>query len=115
VVNTILDTLQQMAKLDRTDMTGTGDDKGQLNYFIIMIGMLFENATLIQADNSAPENMHAFVGDITKLDLPVLNPYLERVQKLYADNMDAYVNAVLRRSFGKSMVSCTTSLADTVN
>lgn len=38
VVNTILDTLQQMAKLDRTDMTGTGDDKGQLNYFIIMIG-----------------------------------------------------------------------------
>jgi hypothetical protein len=38
VLNTMLDTLQQMAKLDRTDMTGTGDDKGQLNYFIIMIG-----------------------------------------------------------------------------
>ena len=38
VLNTMLDTLQQMAKLDRTDMTGTGDDKSQLNYFIIMIG-----------------------------------------------------------------------------
>lgn len=55
--------------------------------------------------------MYAFVGDITKLDLPVLNPYLERVQKLYNDNMDAYVNAVLRRSFGKSMVSSLSSLA----
>lgn len=55
--------------------------------------------------------MHAFVGDITKLDLPVLNPYLQRVQKLYNDNMDAYVNAVLRRSFGKSMVCSLSSLA----
>jgi hypothetical protein len=43
--------------------------------------------------------------------LPVLNPYLERVQKLYNDNMDAYVNAVLRRSFGKSMVSILSALA----
>lgn len=63
----------------------------------------------MQVDDSAPENMHAFVGDITKLDLPVLNPYLERVQNLYNENMDAYVNAVLRRSFGKSMVSSLTS------
>jgi hypothetical protein len=53
VVNTILDTLQQMAKLDRTDMTGTGDDKGQLNYFIIMIGeWSFKNASPIQAEES---------------------------------------------------------------
>lgn len=53
VVNTILDTLQQMAKLDRTDMTGTGDDKGQLNYFIIMIGeWSFKNACPIQAEDS---------------------------------------------------------------
>lgn len=48
--------------------------------------------------------MHAFVGDITKLDLPVLNPYLEKAQRIYNENMNAYINAVLRRSFGKSMV-----------
>ncbi|GHJ89203.1 hypothetical protein NliqN6_5605 [Naganishia liquefaciens] len=86
VLNTMLDTLQQMAKLDRTDMTGTGDDKSQLNYFIIMI-----------------ENMHVFVADITKLGLAVLNPYLEKAQSIYDENMNAYINAVLRRSFGKSM------------
>ncbi|KAJ9110665.1 hypothetical protein QFC19_001494 [Naganishia cerealis] len=86
VVNTMLDTLQQMAKLDRTDFTGTGDDKGQLNYFIIMI-----------------ENMHAFVGDISKLELSVLSPYLEKAQVLYNENMSAYISAILRRSFGKAM------------
>jgi hypothetical protein len=37
----MLETLQHMAKLDRTDLAGTGDDKGQLNYFIIMIGECF--------------------------------------------------------------------------
>lgn len=50
------------------------------------------------------ENMHAFVADITKLGLPVLNPYLEKAQKIYDENMNAYINAILRRSFGKSMV-----------
>ena len=50
------------------------------------------------------ENMHAFVADITKLGLPVLNPYLEKAQRIYDENMNAYINAILRRSFGKSIV-----------
>ena len=50
------------------------------------------------------ENMHVFVADITKLGLAVLNPYLEKAQSIYDENMNAYINAVLRRSFGKSMV-----------
>jgi hypothetical protein len=37
----MLETLQHMAKLDRTDLAGPGDDKGQLNYFIIIIGERF--------------------------------------------------------------------------
>lgn len=49
--------------------------------------------------------MHAFVGDISKLELPVLNPYLEKAQTLYNENMNAYISAILRRSFGKAMVS----------
>jgi hypothetical protein len=56
------------------------------------------------------ENMHAFVGDISKLELPVLNPYLEKAQTLYNENMNAYISAILRRSFGKAMVSNTDCL-----
>ena len=33
IVNTIFDSLKQMAKLD-----GEGEDKGQLNYHVILIG-----------------------------------------------------------------------------
>jgi len=36
IVNTMLDTLQHMAKMDRSDVAG--EDKGQLNHSIIMIG-----------------------------------------------------------------------------
>jgi hypothetical protein len=42
------------------------------------------------------ENMHVFVADITKLGLAVLNPYLEKAQSIYDENMNAYINAVLR-------------------
>jgi hypothetical protein len=37
IVNTMLDTLQHMAKMDRSDVAG--EDKGQLNHSIIMIGV----------------------------------------------------------------------------
>lgn len=38
IANTIFDTLTTMAKQDRSDAGGGGDDKSQLNYLIIMIG-----------------------------------------------------------------------------
>lgn len=37
IVNAMFDTLQHMAKLDKSDIAG--EDKGQLNQFIIMIGV----------------------------------------------------------------------------
>lgn len=42
IVNTMLDTLQHMAKMDRSDVAG--EDKGQLNHSIIMIGVFLISA-----------------------------------------------------------------------
>ena len=39
VVNAILATAQQIAKMDRGDALAT-EDKGQINYYVIMIGKL---------------------------------------------------------------------------
>lgn len=39
IANSIFDTLTRMAKADHSDAIGGTEDKGQLNYFVIMIGM----------------------------------------------------------------------------
>lgn len=46
IVQTIFDSLKQMAKMD-----GEGEDKGQLNYHVILIGALIESSALVATIN----------------------------------------------------------------
>ncbi|WWC85953.1 uncharacterized protein L201_000823 [Kwoniella dendrophila CBS 6074] len=85
ITNSVFGSLQQLAKMDRADSQAT-EDKGQLNYHVIMI-----------------ENMHQFVDDVEKLNSPVLGVFLQRAKNLYEENMTIYVKLLLRRSFGKLM------------
>ena len=48
--------------------------------------------------------MHHFVDDVEHLNQPALGVYLERARGMYQDNLDTYVKAMLRRSFGRLMV-----------
>ncbi len=102
----MFETLQQMAKLDRGDATAM-EDKGQLNYFIIMIGMYGGGTPLHILSNLkiATENMYFYASDTAKQDLQVLASFQERASRIYEENLLAYVKAVLRRSFSKPMVS----------
>ncbi|KAI0085410.1 exocyst complex component Sec3-domain-containing protein [Irpex rosettiformis] len=79
IVQAMFSALKQMAKLD-----GEGEDKGQLNYHVILI-----------------ENMHHFVAEMSQLDLGSVAAFLQRAQAIYDENLIAYVKLVLRRPFAK--------------
>lgn len=51
------------------------------------------------------ENMHHFVEDVSQLNLSSLGVFVERARGLYRENMTVYVKMLLRRSFGRMMVS----------
>ncbi|KAI0048330.1 hypothetical protein FA95DRAFT_1490994 [Auriscalpium vulgare] len=79
IVTTMFDSLKQMAKLD-----GEGEDKGQLNYHVILI-----------------ENMHFFVAEIRQQEIGSVNVFSRRAEQVYDENLNAYVKIVLRRPFAK--------------
>ncbi|EPT01488.1 hypothetical protein FOMPIDRAFT_1120199 [Fomitopsis schrenkii] len=78
-VQSMFDALKQMAKLD-----GEGEDKGQLNYHVILI-----------------ENMHYFVAEVSQLQLGTVAGFLKKAEAIYEENLNAYVKIVLRRPFFK--------------
>jgi hypothetical protein len=98
-VTSVFGTLQQIAKMDRADAQAA-EDKGQLNYHVIMIGEHAEGYQLIIL-----ENMYIFIEDVSQLNIPVLAVFLERARGLYEENLSTYVKMILRRSFGRLMVS----------
>jgi len=79
IVQSMFDALKQMAKMD-----GEGEDKGQLNYHVILI-----------------ENMHYFVAEIAQIQIGSVAVFLRRAQAIYDENLNAYVKIVLRRPFSK--------------
>ncbi|KAI8990472.1 exocyst complex component Sec3-domain-containing protein [Trametes punicea] len=79
IVQAMFDALQQMAKMD-----GEGEDKGQLNYHVIII-----------------ENMHYFVAEISQIEIGSVAAFLKRAEAIYDENLNAYVKIVLRRPFAK--------------
>ncbi|KAI0079631.1 hypothetical protein K474DRAFT_1617469 [Panus rudis PR-1116 ss-1] len=79
IVQAMFDALKQMAKME-----GEGEDKGQLNYHVIMI-----------------ENMHHFVAEMSQLELGSVQVFLKRAETIYDENLNAYVKIVLRRPFAK--------------
>ncbi|KAI0005577.1 exocyst complex component Sec3-domain-containing protein [Russula compacta] len=79
IVQTMFDSLKQMAK-----MNGEDEDKGQLNYHVILI-----------------ENMHYFVAEIRQQEIGSVNVFSTRAEAGYEENLSAYVKMVLRRPFSK--------------
>ncbi|KAH8998826.1 exocyst complex component sec3 subunit [Lactarius hatsudake] len=71
IVHAMFDSLKHMAK-----MSGEEEDKGQLNYHVILI-----------------ENMHYFVAEIRQQEIGSV--------VVYEENLSAYVKIVLRRPFSK--------------
>ncbi|KAF9270059.1 hypothetical protein L218DRAFT_888394 [Marasmius fiardii PR-910] len=79
IVQTMFESLKQMAKMD-----GEGEDKGQLNYHVILI-----------------ENMHHFVAEMSQLDIGSVSGFVRKAEAIYDENLNAYVKIVLRRPFSK--------------
>lgn len=79
IIQSMFDSLKQIAKLE-----GEGEDKGKLNYHVILI-----------------ENMHYFVAEISQMDIPSLNGTTRRAQETLDENLSAYIKIVFRRPFGK--------------
>lgn len=99
IVQTMFDSLKQIAKLD-----GEGEDKGQLNYHVILIG---ECVTKIRTAiiDCFVENMHYFFAEISQLDVPSLTASSRRAEAIYDESLAAYITIVFRRPFGKVIVS----------
>ncbi|PPQ67093.1 hypothetical protein CVT25_005694 [Psilocybe cyanescens] len=81
IVQSMFDSLKQIAKLE-----GEGEDKGQLNYHVILI---------------VTENMHYFVNEMSQLDVPSITTFIRRAEGIYDENLQAYIKTVFRRPFGK--------------
>ncbi|KAH9486586.1 Exocyst complex component 1 [Psilocybe cubensis] len=81
IVQSMFDSLKQIAKLE-----GEGEDKGQLNYHVILI-----------------ENMHYFINEMSQLDVPSMTTFIRRAEGIYDENLSAYIKTVFRRPFGKLM------------
>ncbi|KAF9456160.1 exocyst complex component, sec3 subunit [Collybia nuda] len=78
-VRTIFDSLKHMAKMD-----GEGEDKGQLNYHVILI-----------------ENMHHFVAETSRMEVRSVAGFSRRAATIYDENLNSYVKIVLRRPFAR--------------
>ena len=101
IVQTMFDSLKHTAKLD-----GDEEDKGQLNYHVILIGKSDSSSiivTFLRCD--ALENMHYFVAEIRKQEIGSVNVFSTRAEAVYEENLNAYVKIVLRRPFSKIIVS----------
>ncbi|KAI0307681.1 exocyst complex component Sec3-domain-containing protein [Multifurca ochricompacta] len=79
IVQSMFDSLKHMAKMD-----GEEEDKGQLNYHVILV-----------------ENMHYFVAEIRQQEIGSVNVFATRAEVVYEENLNAYVKIVLRRPFAK--------------
>jgi hypothetical protein len=79
IVQTMFDSLKHMAKLE-----GEGEDKGQLNYHVVLI-----------------ENMHHFVAEIGRQEIGSAISFLRKAEAIYDESLSAYVKIVLRRPFSK--------------
>ncbi|KAI5124152.1 hypothetical protein M0805_000962 [Coniferiporia weirii] len=80
IVKSMFDCLKQMAKMDGEQ----AEDKGQLNYHVILI-----------------ENMHHFIAEISQMNISAVNTFKKRAGDIYEENLTAYIKIVMRRSFSK--------------
>lgn len=102
MVHGMFDCLKHMATLD-----GDGEDKGQLNYHVLMVGEFRAQERLgVQMNDRGEEteNMHYFVAEISQLESRSVSGFLKQAEAIYNENLTAYVRIVLRRPFAKLIV-----------
>jgi exocyst complex component 1 len=100
IVNAMFESLKHMAKTE-----GEDEDKGQLNYHVIVIGLSSLQQGPLSLNHLNTENMHYFIAEIEKLELGTGSAFTKKAQATYEENLNAYVKIVLRRPFGKIIVS----------
>ncbi|KIO33327.1 hypothetical protein M407DRAFT_234528 [Tulasnella calospora MUT 4182] len=83
IIKAMFECLQQMAKMDGADGQ-LAEDKGMLNYHVIMI-----------------ENMQYFVSEMTDLDSPAVSPFSRQAKTIYEEHLNSYVKLVLRKPLAK--------------
>ncbi|KAG8893136.1 hypothetical protein FRC00_010965, partial [Tulasnella sp. 408] len=83
IIKTMFECLQQMAKMDGADGQ-LAEDKGMLNYHVIMI-----------------ENMQYFVSEMADLDSPAVSSFSKQAKAVYEEHLNAYVKLLLRKPFAK--------------
>ncbi len=109
IVQAMFDCLKQMAKMDGEQ----GEEKGQLNYHVIIIGTLqtLEPSHALM-ECAYEENMHHFIAEIKQSKISAVSSFRKRAEGIYNENLSAYVKLVMRRSFAKIIVSdCCSILA----
>ncbi|SDA04161.1 BZ3500_MvSof-1268-A1-R1_C044g00125 [Microbotryum saponariae] len=85
VTSTMMDCLQQMAKMDGEGQGGEGKD--QLNYHVILI-----------------ENMHHIIAVFSKQQrVLALEPFVGQAKEKYTQNLDAYIRLILRRPLARAL------------
>lgn len=84
IVQAMFDSLQTMASMVPDNPNTSADEKEQINYHVMML-----------------ENMHHFHSELSKRKITVLDAYIQQAKEKYDDNMNAYVEAVVRRPWGK--------------
>ncbi|KAG8991792.1 hypothetical protein FRB90_001230, partial [Tulasnella sp. 427] len=83
IIKAMFECLQQMAKMDGAEGQ-LAEDKGMLNYHVIMI-----------------ENMQYFVSEMMDLDSPAVSSFSRQAKATYDEHLNAYVKLVLRKPFAK--------------
>lgn len=101
IVQTMFESLKQMAK-----MQGEGEDKGQLNYHVELVGeFCFIFGVITWLTRPPTENMQYFISEVSQLEVGTVKTFLQRAQTIYDENLNAYVKLVLRRPLAKILVS----------
>lgn len=83
VMTSVYGSLEQLAKMERAE-TQANEDKGQLNYHVIMI-----------------ENLHCFIEDVSQIKSMAMAGFLQRAKTRFEENMSMYIRLMLRRTFAR--------------
>lgn len=101
IVQSMFDCLKQMAKMDGEQ----AEDKGQLNYHVILIGKLSASTTWLQLMTTSTENMQHFISEVNQSKITSISDFKKRAEVIYDENLNSYVKIVIRRPFAKIIVS----------
>lgn len=106
IVQVMFESLQQMAKMSDGQEPGGTEDKGVLNFHVILIGARLEKyvSNCVDVVFHYSENMHHFIAEVAQQELGAMQGFLRRAQGIYEDNLGAYVKLVLRRPMHKITV-----------